>query len=114
MENITQNSTGKSPSKNRRTMQRRAADMMMAGDSAEVIAKKLGIRLDTIMRWQKAKAFQDRMRLHKTLLHEEICLDLMRAVREASRHVVENPAGKLESTMDRMVHIIKCAQTVIK
>jgi hypothetical protein len=113
-EKTMENDTNKGSSKNRRTLQRRAADLMMEGLPAAEIAARLGVRFDTVVRWQRSQAFGDRIKLHKAALHQEIVLDVARVMRESSRYVVENPDGRLGNTMGMLRQIAEISQLTDK
>lgn len=98
--------------KNRRTLQRMAADLMMEGHGAHAVAGKLGVRLDTVLRWQQSPVFQKRITLHKAAMHEEIALGLVRVVRETGRYAAENPNRKLGNVMETLQQMVKISQEV--
>ena len=98
--------------KNRRSLQKRAADLMMEGRSAHEISKMLGVRLDPVLRWQKTKVFQARIGLHKAVMREEMELDMIRAIRETGRYAVENPNGKLGNVTEMLAKMIKISQHI--
>jgi len=98
-------------SRNRRTLQRLAADLMMEGISTREIASRLGIKLDTLLRWQDMEIFTKRIALHKAVIREELRLDLVRAIRQTGRFATENPNGKL-TTFTMLSQVIKLANMI--
>ena len=98
--------------KNRRSLQRMAADLMMEGHGAHEISGKLGVRLDTVLRWQSSKAFQARITLHKAAMREEMALGMVRAMRETGRYAAQHPNGKLGNVMEMLAQIAKLSQQI--
>jgi len=100
-------------SRNRRTLQRLAADLMMQGLAAPEVASRLGIRLSTLLRWQEKPIFTQRIELHRATMGEEMRLDVIRALRESARYACEKPGGNL-NTMKMIVQVIKMSKMVVK
>ena len=98
--------------KNRRSLQRMAADLMMEGHGAHDISRILGIRLDTVLRWQHSSTFQARITLHKAAMREEMALGMVRAMRQTGRYAAEHPNGKLGNVMEMLAQIAKLSQQI--
>jgi len=99
--------TEKKFSKNRNTMQRKAADWMMEGFSTEAIAESLGIRFETMVRWQKSKTFTNRIALHWQASHQEVLVNTTRALMNASYYAASHPAEKLGNSTEILAQITK-------